>query len=561
MSFCISRSVRRSVGRVIALAIVASVPMTLAAQSGAAASAKGPVDDPSSKWDIFIGYSYLAPSARIREAKNGTLGSSYGQINWGGITSMTRYFTRNLGVQIEGDAHIESEDWPVGDNESSTNTNDNFAGGAGGLIYRLPTYRFTPFIHALGGMEQVGSVYQVDKWGMLGTGGLGLDYSTSLLHSHLRFRVFQADYQYVKADNTAINSFRLSTGLVLHFGSIAPTQPEGMTCSPSAVSVYAGDPITVTAATHDVYPTAHTVFAWSGTGVTGHGDTATVDTTALAPATYTVKGEVKAGKPGKEGRRAEERASCEAIFTVKPFEPPTVQCSANPGVIKPGDTSGITATGVSPQNRPLTYSFQTASGSLNASGHMAIFTPPAGATGDYAISCNVADDKGQTATANTNVSIVAPVVVQAPHTQALCSIAFELDPKRPTRVDNEAKACLDQIALSLQKQSDAKAVLVGESTIAEQTAQPAKKHGKVLPVEDLAAQRAVNAKEYLVIDKGIDASRILVAKGTTNGKKVEDYLVPAEANFGADVQGTTPVDETAVKPQERKPLPEKKSNK
>ena len=159
------------------------------------------------------------------------------------------------------------------------------------------------------------------------------------------------------------------------------------------------------------------------------------------------------------------------------------------------------------------------------------------------------------------MSIVAPVVVQAPHTQALCSIAFELDPKRPTRVDNEAKACLDQIALSLQKQSDANAVLVGEATIAEKTAQPVKKHGKAVPVEDLAAQRAVNTKEYLVVDKGIDASRILVTTGTANGQKVENYLVPAEANFSADVRGTTPVDETAVKPQERKPLPEKKSKK
>jgi hypothetical protein len=40
-----------------------------------------------------------------------------------------------------------------------------------------------------------------------------------------------------------------------------------------------------------------------------------------------------------------------------------------------------------------------------------------------------------------------------------------------------------------------------------------------------------------------------------DGQKVEDYLVPAGASFNADVQGTTPVDETAVKAQPRKPLP------
>ncbi len=37
---------------------------------------------------------------------------------------------------------------------------------------------------------------------------------------------------------------------------------------------------------------------------------------------------------------------------------------------------------------------------------------------------------------------------------------------------------------------------------------------------------------------------------------VQDYLVPAGANFSADVPGTTAVDETMVKPEVRKPLGE-----
>jgi hypothetical protein len=63
------------------------------------------------------------------------------------------------------------------------------------------------------------------------------------------------------------------------------------------------------------------------------------------------------------------------------------------------------------------------------------------------------------------VTITAPYVKLRFRThQALCSITFEKDKKRPTRVDNEAKACLDEVALDLQKQSDATAVVVGEST-------------------------------------------------------------------------------------------------
>ena len=127
-------------------------------------------------------------------------------------------------------------------------------------------------------------------------------------------------------------------------------------------------------------------------------------------------------------------------------------------------------------------------------------------------------------------------------------------------MDNEAKACLDQVALSLQNQADSKAVVVGESNAKEKAAlekeqklQSKRRHPK--PVVDPAAERAVNTKDYLVTEKGIDASRISVATSASDGQKVEDYLVPAGANFGSDVQGTTPVDETTVKPQVRKPLP------
>jgi len=156
------------------------------------------------------------------------------------------------------------------------------------------------------------------------------------------------------------------------------------------------------------------------------------------------------------------------------------------------------------------------------------------------------------------VTILAPYVPPVPHTQALASISYDKDKKRPARADNEAKAILDEIALDMQKQPDAKLVVVGEANAKEQAKtakeqKAAEKH-KHLKVTNLAAERAVNVKDYLVTEKGIDASRISVATGTADDQKVENYLVPAGANFAADVQGTTPVDETVVKAQPRKAL-------
>jgi len=326
----------------------------------------------------------------------------------------------------------------------------------------------------------------------------------------------------------------------------------------SPPAVYPGDPVTVTATAGSVDTNTknNVIYSWSGTGVSGTGATATVATAALTPGSYAAKVEVKEGKKGKEGLKPGQTADASASYTVKQFEPPTISCSASPSTIKPGETSAITTAGVSPQNRPLTYSYAATAGTVEGNGASVTFSSTGAPTGEVGITCTVTDDKSQTATSSTSVTILAPYVAPIPHSQALGSVDFSKDKQRPTRTDNEAKAVLDGIALDLQRQPDAKLALVGEANAKEQakTAKEAKfalkhKHAKVV---DLAADRAVNVKDYLVTEKGIDASRISVWTGTEDAQKVETYLVPAGANFAADVQGTTPVDETVVKPAPHK---------
>jgi hypothetical protein len=543
------------------------LPVALAAQDSAKPAAKAPAGDSASKWDIFAGYSYLSPSGTVNVLQSDgatVLPVSYKAANYGVIASGAYYFNKFVGAEVVGASHAQ---WT--DNNSS---NDEFATVSGGLIARFPTTEITPFIHALaGGADIGGPQHEPLHWGVALTVGGGLDYSTPLLKHRLAIRLFQVDYQYmhddwgsgIQAGRANINAAQLSAGLVYRGGSIAPPPPITLACSASVSSVFPGEPITVTGTAGSVVPKENVVYSWSGNGVSGKDNTATVDTSALAPGSYTVKGSVKEGKAGKEGLKPGQSAECAVNFTVKEFEPPTISCSANPSTVKPGEVAEIKASAVSPQNRPLTYSYSATAGTVSGSDNTASFNSTGAPTGAVGITCKVSDDKGHTATADTTVSIVAPYIPPPPHTQALCSVAFSNDKKRPTRVDNEAKACLDDVAMSLQKSPDAKVVVVGSSS-AEEKAKEAKaakleakkKHPK--PVEDAAAERAVNTKEYLVTDKGIDAARVSVATTATDSQKVEDYLVPAGATFSSDVQGTTPVNETAVKPVERKPLAEKK---
>ena len=547
-----------------AAACASLLPLAIAAQNSsqpAPSPAKTATSaDAPSKWDIFAGFSYLAPHGKLID--NGTTQDNAKAIACCVDFSVARFFNKYAGVQAEGDFHKNG-------GLHTAVVHNTFSGGSGGLIFRFPTEDITPFVHALVGGESVASNYHPsNKWGIVLTAGGGVDYATPLLDHHLSIRVFQADFQYVHDNMYPVtrgnfNNARLSTGLVVSFGSIAPPATVTLSCAAQPTSVFPGEPVTVTATAANLLPKDHVVYSWSGQGVTGTNETAKVDTTNLAPGNYTVNCGVKEGKPGKEGLKPWESASSTAPFTVKEYEPPTISCSANPTDLKPGDSSTITCNGVSPQNRPLTYSYEASAGTITGNGTTATYSSTGAPTGPVQITGKVSDDKGHTATANTSLNIQAPPPPPpAPKAQALCSIAFENDKKRPLRVDNEAKACLDEVALALQKQPDAKAVVVGEASAdekakfdKEQKLASRRKHGK--PAIDPAAQRAVNTKAYLVDEKGIDASRISAATSQTEGQKVEDYLVPPGADFNTDVQGTTPVDESTVKPQTRKPLPER----
>jgi len=147
---------------------------------------------------------------------------------------------------------------------------------------------------------------------------------------------------------------------------------------------------------------------------------------------------VKEGKPGKEGMKPWETADGTATFTVKEFEPPTISCAANPTTIKPGESSTITATGVSPQNRPLTYEYSAASGSVQGNGNSATFSSAGASTGPVELTCKVSDDKNHSATANTTVTIEAPPPPPGPSPEqvrlearlALHSVFFPTDQPR-----------------------------------------------------------------------------------------------------------------------------------
>jgi hypothetical protein len=491
-----------------------------------------------------MGYSYWSGHGQLKPA-----GVGYSSVNLGAIGSGAYYFNKYAGVEVSAAFH------PNG-------TNDGLSPLlAAGPIFRLPGQYVTFFAHGMAGAarlggpnsEVVGATYHEPyQWGPSLTAGGGMDYDLPFFNHKFALRLFQADYVYIHEDygpyagiptggvlggRANVSSAQLSSGLVMHFGSIVPPPPVTYSCVASPASVFAGDPITVTGTAMALNPKKTATYSWTSDGgkIAGTSNVANVTTTGMAPGTYNVKGNVT------EGKKAGEFADCATSFVITKPLPPTISCSASPSSVRPGGSSTITAMANSPQNRPLTYSYSATSGSVSGTGTTATLSTAGAAPGTVTITCNVVDDLSQSASATTTVSIMAPPPPPpAPMTSSLCSISFDkmVKVKKPARVDNEAKACLDDIALNMQRNSTAKLALVGNTEPGKRT-------------EKLPAERAVNAKDYLVTEKGVDASRIMLYTGSAGSNTVTSTLIPAGAS--APSMGTM-VDESAVKPMKKAPV-------
>jgi hypothetical protein len=164
-----------------------------------------------------------------------------------------------------------------------------------------------------------------------------------------------------------------------------------------------------------------------------------------------------------------------------------------------------------------------------------------------------------TGSCSVEVNVAPPVTARTP-------IEFIPRPHQryvPWRVDNVAKAILDDDASALKNDPGAKLVIVG---YADDEKPPMVGKGKKAEPMNLAAQRAVNAKAYLVAPppdgQGIDPGRIEVRTGAGKQHQADIFWVPqgADVSRSALLQSTVPVDETKVKPSNNaypKPKPAK----
>ena len=491
--------------RLIALLAVAASFVGASASIHAQAS-KSATEYPDSRVDIYGGYGYFHP------INSGVGFKQYFDVNnANGTISVTGFFNRYIGVTMEAGYFSGTREHAV--------YNPSCVGeGCSQLVYTAqagPELRWAlgawiPFLHTLGGGSRYnGPVDQPLTWGWGVTGGGGLDYTVPFFHKHVAVRIIQADWQYsqvvygplvlpeaVKGGFGEISALKLSGGVVVKLGEILPPKVLDVGCKAEPATGYPGDVITVTAASVNFDSKKPAAYTWKTNGgkLKPNQAQATIDTTGLAPGEYEVSAHVV------QGMKARQQASCMTPFTIKPFEPPTLTCSANPSSATAGTVIDISTTGTSPQNRPLTYSYTASAGQIEATGPTAKLSTAGLTATTITVTCNVVDDLGQSAQANTQVTLTVPPTPIVAETQDLSHISFERDHRRPVRVDNEAKGCLDDIALTMQQQAGE--VIVGTGALVE----PLK---KALPFALTAGQQQVLSEIERDLASGHRMGRLL----------------------------------------------------
>jgi OmpA family len=435
-----------------------------------------------------------------------------------------------------------------------------YAGAANGNLFtymfgpqiKKHTGRVQPFGEALFGMAHTNAYATIaNAEGRVTTGsgnnngfsmalGGGIDYK---LNRHISLRPVEVDYLLTRfsanhiANYTASqNNFRYVGGLNLTFGG-APPIPPTSTCSVSPSEVMAGEPVTATVSAQNFNPKRTLSYSWSGTGakVSGTGATGNVDTTGLAPGSYTVSATVTDPK-----EKRNNSTSCTASFTVKqPPRPPTATCSVNPQTVKPGDSFVLSVAAESPDGSPLTYSYVASAGNISGTGSSATeTTSDANAGTAITVTANVVDARGLSTSCSAVVNVLPPVVI-AKEVKEVGECHFNMSDK-PGRVDNECKAVLDSVALQIQREPNNTFVIVGYTDEQETTT-----------MTQLAGQRAVNVKHYLTVGEGgaqVDPSRVKVRAGSVKSRSAKIFMVPDGVAF---TEESVEVDETKVKGQSR----------
>lgn len=270
-------------------------------------------------------------------------------------------------------------------------------------------------------------------------------------------------------------------------------QPPTASVEPSEFTVVQGDSANLRCVASDPNNDPLT-YAWSvnGEGLAAAGPQITFGSEGRAPGAYRVTCEVNDGQESAS-------ASSNGTVTQKPNRPPTIECLTTTMDVASGSSIELSAKASDPDGGKLTYSWTASGGRVRGNGATATFDATGVSAGSYTITAAVQDDRGGKASCTMTVNVSERISI----TKEDCGFFRH----GQTRVDNCAKAVLDDIAVKMKNNSSLRANVIGYTDNSPYETSGSRK--------DLGQRRAQAVADYLV-EQGVDASRMTITNGGTN---------------------------------------------
>jgi outer membrane protein OmpA-like peptidoglycan-associated protein len=266
--------------------------------------------------------------------------------------------------------------------------------------------------------------------------------------------------------------------------------PPTVSCEPASTSIMVGNSATVRANATD--PDNDTLkYSWTvnGQSVASTGPSVEFGSAGRQPGTYTITASVSDG---------EFTRSCSSTVTVteKPNRPPTIECQTPTLDVASGGTVDLKAQSADPDGDKVNVSWSATQGTVTPSADGATYSAAGVKAGVYTVTAAADDGKGGRASCTSTINVSERINLATEKCGYFKASAF--------RVDNCAKAILDDIATRMQAEPRLQANIVGYTDAKGEKSR-----------KGLGDKRAKAVAKYLG-DKGVDASRIKTTDGGAN---------------------------------------------
>ncbi|NLT67432.1 MAG: PKD domain-containing protein [Acidobacteria bacterium] len=265
--------------------------------------------------------------------------------------------------------------------------------------------------------------------------------------------------------------------------------PPTASVEPATFDVTQGDTVNLRCAATDANNDPLT-YSWSvnGQSLAATGPQISFGSEGRTPGEYTVTCTVSDGEA-----TATASAKGNVRERIIPNKPPTIECLTTTMDVASGSTIELRARATDPEGAPLTYTWTSTGGTVSGTGETATFNAAGVRAGSYTVTATVDDGKDK-----ASCSMTVNVSERLSVTKEKCGFFAP----GGTRVDNCAKAILDDLAVRMKNDPTLHANVIGYTDSRERS-------------KTLGERRAKAMVAYLE-KQGVESSRMTITNGGQN---------------------------------------------